>query len=162
MATKAEIQNLINTNLASGSNIEAVDHRAVLNEVLDNLYGIKKFDENSLTATTNNVVTSEEVDLAYKIFITKTGTRVNIDGFIFNQKGTIIPSNTVFFTLSDPEYLMDTTIIGQSYTLRTLGFSSTGDLDIIRISLSNQELKILDPMPISETTRFSITYNTSN
>lgn len=162
MATKAEIQNLINTNLSSGSGIEATDHRAVLNQVLNNLYGIKKYDENSLTNTTNTVVTFKEVDLAYKLFITKTGTRVNIDGFIFNQKGVIIPANTVFFTLSNPEYLMDTLIIGQSYVVRDLGFSSTGNLDIIRLELSSQDFKILDPMPISENTRFSITYNTAN
>ena len=106
MATKQEIiakQKSVyteNPDLTDWSEVEETLHTDPAS-IVENFYGIKQYDVNKPTGTTNNVVTFVDVDLSYKLFITKTGTRVNIDGFLYNQKGVIIPANTVFFTISN-------------------------------------------------------------
>ena len=162
MATKAQIQNLINTNLASGSGIEAVDHRAVLNQVLDNLYGIVTTDKNEISGTTNNVVTSTNSDFQYRLSITKQGGLVHLNGILFTPITAVIPSNTVFFNITNPEYLMDTSSNVLLISVTSLGISTIGNIQTIRVSLANQQFQILDPIPVNQQIRFSLTYNTAN
>lgn len=173
MATKAEIINKVNTDLASNSNIQAVSHRGVLHgsdeSIIDNFYGIKSYDENNAVNTTSNIVTFEDENLHYSVFITKTGTRVNINGFIFNNKTIITSVGSVFFTITNPDYLIENNFGGDNYTVNTLGFNPSG-LEFVssltRISLggsvNSNKLTISDPIPQDEGVSFSITYNTAN
>ena len=78
MATKTTIQNLINSNLASGSNITASEHRAVLSTVLNELF----------PASENFIVTTG--DIQYNLTFTKSGNFCNISGTFANGSEEII------------------------------------------------------------------------
>ena len=164
MATKAEIQNLINTNLSSGSGIEATDHRAVLNEVLDNLYGIVTTDNsNPSSPSKTGIVSQANSNQNFGLDITKNGNRVNISGSIRNDTGSILSANSTFLTINQSEYLMQTSS-GDSaiYSVGCKGFDLSGANDDITITLSSNVLVIKNPMPIGSIYKFSITYNTAN
>lgn len=99
MANKTTIQNLIDTNLASGSDITAIEHRAVLTSVLDNLYPTPLVD----THLTTNVITSVNANLEYQLTFTKVGRLVNVNGFIVNVSVSILDIEDIA-TISNAEY----------------------------------------------------------
>jgi hypothetical protein len=166
MATKAEIINKVNTDLASNSNIQAVSHRGVLHgnneSIIDNFYGIVTTDKNEISGSTNNVVTFADSDFQYRLSITKQGGLVHINGILFTPITSIIPSDTVFFNITNPQYLMDTSDNVLSISVTSLGLSTIGNIEPVRVILSDQQFKTLDPIPINQQIRFSITYNTAN
>ena len=84
MATKTTIQNLIDTNLASGSDITATEHRAVLNTILNELF----------PTSDTYIVTSG--DIQYNITFTKIGNFCTITGTIGNGAEEIIGGVSVF------------------------------------------------------------------
>jgi hypothetical protein len=110
--TKAEIQNLINTNLADGSGILAEKHREVEAGLLDNSYGTI-INENRTTTNHGTRVTNPNVvkiDILYGISILKQGRIVIIKGFVWNQTGSIISNNYTndfVFEIVDSEYFPD-------------------------------------------------------
>jgi hypothetical protein len=84
MATKTTIQNLIDTNLASGSNITATEHRAVLNTILNELFP---------TSDTYIVATG---DVQYNLTFTKVGNKCTLSGSIANSANSIIGGVKLF------------------------------------------------------------------
>ena len=100
MATKTTIENLINSNLASGSNITASEHRAVLNIILNELYSDVILQDTTLT----EILSPLTSDISYKILISKNGNNVNINGFIRNVGSSAIAEGFELFDIVDTEY----------------------------------------------------------
>jgi len=161
MAKKAEIQNLINTNIASGSDIKAVDHRAVLTDVLDNFYGLKTFDYDRTSGTTSNILTTSS-NLTYEVDITKNGTRVNLTGTIVNNSGVLLPNSTSVFEITNSDYLMQDTNANGTFTYSVLTKGIVINNDDVSLQLINNTLRILEPTPRNLSIKFSITYNTQD
>lgn len=106
MATKTTIQNLINSNLASGSNITASEHRAVLNSILNEIYPTAIRENN---ATVTKVITAPNLintDLQYDCYFIKQGNVVHVKGLLKNL-GNEIVSGGYFFEIVSPEFLPD-------------------------------------------------------
>ena len=169
MATKQSIINKVDTDLASNSNIEATDHRGVLHgasdSLIDNFYGIELIDENTGGVLSSNVITSVSTDLAYKMFITKSGSTVNITGFIRNSSGTILPANTLFFTITNNEYKVKSSSGINPYQVVVVASSyntTFATFDVDRVVLQNDELRVTQAVAINSILRFSLTYNTDN
>ena len=169
MATKQNIINKVDTELASNSNIEATDHRGVLHgasdSIIDNFYGIELTDENTGGVLTSNVITSVSTDLTYKMFITKSGSTVNMTGFIRNSSGTILPANTLFFTITNNEHKMASATGINPYQVVVVASSyntSFATFDVDRVVLQNNELRVTQAVAINSILRFSLTYNTEN
>jgi len=169
MATKQSIINKVDTDLASNSNIEATDHRGVLHgasdSLIDNFYGIELTDENTGGVLTSNVITSVSTDLTYKMFITKSGSTVNMTGFIRNSSGTILPANTLFFTITNNEHKMKPATGINPYLVVVVASSyntSFATFDVDRVVLQNNELRVTQAVAINSILRFSLTYNTQN
>lgn len=99
MSTKTTIQNLIDTNLASGSNITATEHRAVLTSILNNLYPTPLID----THLTTNVLTASGANFEYQLTFTKVGRLVHVVGFLTNVSGSILDIEDIA-TISNTEY----------------------------------------------------------
>ena len=100
MATKTTIENLINSNLASGSNITASEHRDVLNIILNELYSDVILQDTTLT----EILSPLTSDINYKILISKNGNNVNINGFISNDSLSAIAGSFELFDIVDTEY----------------------------------------------------------
>ena len=99
MATKTTIQNLIDTNLSSGSNITATEHRAVEIALLDAIYPTPLVD----THLTTNVLTSILSGVEYQLTFTKVGRMVHVNGFITNTSRSIF-SLEMFANITNSEY----------------------------------------------------------
>tara|TARA_R100000541_G_scaffold54704_1_gene63292 strand:+ start:368 stop:877 length:510 start_codon:yes stop_codon:yes gene_type:complete len=169
MATKQDIINKVDTDLASGGNIAAVSHRGVLHgnndSLIENFYGIESTDENTGGVLTSNVITSVSTDLAYKMFITKSGSTVNMTGFIRNSSGTILPANTLFFTITNNEYKVKSSSGINPYRVVVIASSydtNFATFDVDRVVLQNDELRVTQAVAINSILRFSLTYNTDN
>ena len=127
MATKATIETLINTNLATGSLITATEHRAVEQALLDALYPTPIYE----THTTTNTITAKNPTLSglhYNISIIKQGRLVTITGILWNNTGSQVTNTDYFFEIINSEYFPDTTIPNMLFRLgnnRQLGFSTT-------------------------------------
>jgi hypothetical protein len=106
MSTKTTIQNLIDSNLASGSNITATEHRAVLTSVLNNLYPTPLVD----THLTTNVITAFGSNFEYELAFTKVGRLVHVVGSITNVSGLILDIQDIA-TITNAEFNPITTII---------------------------------------------------
>lgn len=87
--TKAELQTLITTNLPSNGNIQAVKHREVEQEIVNNIYGE--------TFTMSGTGTWE-----YQLTLIKKGDLVYIRGFITNTLFSTRQANTLIATIASP------------------------------------------------------------
>ena len=133
--------------------------------IVENFYGIESTDENTGGVLTSNVITSVSTDLTYKMFITKSGSTVNMTGFIRNSSGSILPANTLFFTITDNEHKMKTVAGINPYIVVVIASSyntSFATFDVDRVKLQNDELRVTQAVAINTILRFSITYNTQN
>ena len=92
MATKTTIQNLIDTNLASGSDITATEHRAVLTQILNELYPNFVTD----TQTSETYTTKSGTKILYTCYIIKQGNVAHIKLIITNTTPNIISSRNIF------------------------------------------------------------------
>lgn len=155
MSTKAEIQALIESKLASGSGIIAIDHRDVLKDdvdnVLDNLYGLKTTDTNATT----NVLTEFSPDRVYDLKIDKQGGEVNLRGRLKNNTGVVLPFYSSFAEITNNEYFQD------NYIYSFYGKSTSSGDDLLCF-LSNNFLIISSPIGIGETVSIDFKYNTLN
>ena len=93
MATKTTIQNLIDTNLASGSDITATEHRDVLTQILNENFPNYVTD----TDTSETYTTKSGNNILYHITIIKQGNVAHIRLVITNAISSIISNQNIFF-----------------------------------------------------------------
>jgi len=105
MSTKSTIQTLINTNLASASSISAVEHRAVVDSLLNELF----------PATTNYTLATG--DFQYNLNFTKSGNFCLVQGFFKNGSAFSINGENLF-TIPNSLYY-------PKVTVKLFGFLST-------------------------------------
>lgn len=103
MATKATIETLINTNLATNSLITATEHRAVEQSLLDAFYptvvNVTQADTTIFTANPAFAGT-----FLYELNVVKTGRLVTVTGH-FVKKSLDNTTLREYFTITNPEYL---------------------------------------------------------
>jgi len=120
--TKAEIENLINTNLADGSGILAEQHREVEDALMNELYGTIFTEDRDTTSASSRITTPNglKTSLLYRIHILKQGRLVIIKGFVWNKTSSIISnnlSNYFVFEIVDSEYLPDTSSTNTAFPI---------------------------------------------
>ena len=148
MATKTTIENLINSNLASGSNITASEHRAVLNIILNELYPTPISD----TQATTNVVTKIGTNFTYNLQFTKTGRNIHICGSITNISGSILNSLEDILKITNSEF--------EPYTNYTLiGSNSNGNVEL---SFNSDALTLVSSIGVGEQIIINQTYQSLN
>ena len=148
MSTKTTIQNLIDTNLASGSNITATEHRAVLTSVLNNLYPTPISD----TQLTTNVVTKIGTKFTYNLQFSKVGRNIHIYGGVTNISGSVLNSLEEILEVTNAEFEPYT-----SYTL--IGSNINGN---VLLSFSSDALMLVSSMGVGETIIINQTYQALN
>lgn len=148
MSTKTTIQNLIDTNLASGSNITATEHRAVLTSVLNNLYPTPISD----TQLTTNVVTKIGTKFTYNLQFSKVGRNIHIYGSVTNISGSVLNSLEEILEVTNAEFEPYT-----SYTL--IGSNTNGN---VSLSFSSDALMLVSSMGVGETIIINQTYQALN
>ena len=148
MATKTTIENLINSNLASGSNITASEHRAVLNIILNELYPTPISD----TQATTNVVTKISTNFTYNLQFTKTGRNIHICGSITNISGSILSSVEDILEVSNTEF--------EPYT--TYYFICSNQNGNVMLSFSSDALTLVSSIGVGETIIINQTYQSLN
>lgn len=147
MSTKAEIQTLINTKLADGSDILASELREVENIQLN-----EKFP------TTANVVLATG-DLQYDLNFTKSGNFCVLQGFIKNN-GTTIVNGVNFYTVS--------TVIYQAKHVQLFNGILNGSQVVVNLRLGSSsssfpnELRLQTAIASGTTVNFSLTYITND
>jgi len=110
MATKTELQTLINTNLASGTSITALEHREVENAIIDALYPARIFE----TSASTNVFTNDITGLVYVMTVWKQGNNVNVSGEMTNNTGRIL-SGEDLISITNSEFFPDNLLIQSPY-----------------------------------------------
>ena len=148
MSTKTTIQNLIDTNLASGSNITATEHRAVLTSVLNNLYPTPISD----TQLTTNVVTKISTNFIYNLQFSKVGRNIHIYGGVTNISGSILGGVEDILKVTTAEFEPYTT-----YTL--IGSKSNGN---VSFSFNSNALTLVSSIGVGETIIINQTYQALN
>ncbi len=86
-------------------------------------------------------------------------------GFIRNSSGTILPANTLFFTITNNEHKMAAATGINPYQVVVVASSyntSFATFDVDRVVLQNNELRVTQAVAINSILRFSLTYNTIN
>lgn len=97
MATKTEQQNLINTNLASGISIPAVDHREVELSLVDEIYGNIYVGGSLIPISTyDNIINELTPNLRTNCIFSKNGNILSFFIEITNSTGSIIGLTDVF------------------------------------------------------------------
>ena len=144
MATKTELQTLVNTNLASGTSITALEHREVENALINALYPAKIQD----TSVTTNVLTNDVLGLAYVINIWKQGNNVNVNGKIINDTGGIL-SNVDLISITNTEFYPDASI--------ALGYNFYGGSLLFSVTNSNK-IKLIDSLGDGLSVSFNFNY----
>lgn len=153
MATKSVIQNLINTNLADGSNIVASEHREVEDALLNELYATTLFFgfDNPLTGFTPLVS-----GLYYEMQLTKRGNNVNLQGYILNGTNGIIGSQNLFQIETSLSYIYPINAI----PLGSFAIALTSNNKILQINPINKVLAINSNLGIGERVYFNMNYTT--
>ena len=152
MSTKTTIQNLIDTNLASGSDITAIEHRAVLTSVLNELYSDVILQDTTLT----EILSPLTSDINYKILISKNGNNVNINGYIRNE-GSAIDGGFELFDIVDTEYRQRVPLDSLAVVLGVTQIPSV----ILVFKLNNKISLGNIGLGISETIYFNFNYKTN-
>lgn len=126
MATKAEIEAVINAQLASGQvgGISAINHRNVLKDnsqsILEAIYA-SGVDDDEVTQT----YTTSNARFDYNITFRKIGSTIILTGnFTVNISA---PSNVTLFSITNSEF----NCIAKNYSCSTN--SSTGEVGFLRI-----------------------------
>lgn len=97
MATKAELQLIINTNLASGVNIPAVDHRAVEDAIIGEMFNDPIIEN---TSGTLSITSQSTADITYNVAFIKQGNKVTCYG-TFKNIGSTVLSDVFFLSVTD-------------------------------------------------------------
>lgn len=149
MSTKNTTQNLIDTNLADASLVEASEHREVENALLNEVYSdvINDTQDTTSVVTANNPATRK-----YDIKIVKQGRKVTVTGFIKNTSGSML-NNAIFFSINASEFTKDTNDIVCYGNKRSDGLST-------RLVIEGQDLWLRALIGNNETVDFELTYFT--
>ena len=153
MSTKTTIQNLIDTNLASGSDITAIEHRAVLTSVLNELYSDVILQDTALT----EILSPLTSDINYKILISKNGNNVNINGYIKNEGSSAIDGGFELFDIVDTEYRQRTPLDSLAVVL---GVTQIPEV-ILVFKLNNKIALGSIGLGFNETIYFNFNYKTN-
>ena len=144
MATKTELQTLINTNLASGTSITALEHREVENAIIDALYPAK-IEEDWITT---NVFRNDIAGLRYNLIIWKQGNNVNVSGELINATGGIL-SNVDLISIINPEFYPDASLF--------FGYNFYGG-NLLFIITNSNKIKLIDSLGDGLTVYFNFNY----
>lgn len=154
MSTKAEIQGLINTDLASGSGIPAINHRNVLKDdpdsILENIYATPTTEDSTGTHT----ITTPNANFSYIATFSKVGRNVNFSGSLFCVN-TVAQGDEIF--VIDP---LVTGFLGSGLAYGVATNSNTGEH--IEIRMNDSAFETNEVILAGERFRFSITYRTLN
>ena len=152
MATKTGIQNLINTNLASGIEIVATDHREVENAFVSELYADEVLDTD---ATTNVVTKNTSVYPAssYDIRFVKRGNSVNVYG-VFNTDSNFIGYSGTIINITNTLYLPKHNVRCQ------VTLQSNNEVRILELRATG-EVICYGSMPVEETIYINFNYQTN-
>ena len=145
MSTKTTIQNLIDTNIASGSDITAIEHRAVLTSILNNLYPTTQIETNA-----TDVITTSNANFSYTLNFTKVGRLVHVTGKANNISGVILGGGVDVFAFNDTEFKPNLALNQEFYN----GY-------IFEISLTNT-LQSLSSIPVNASIYFNFNYSTQD
>ena len=151
MAKKIDLQNLINTNLASGVSIPAVDHRAVEDALVSNSYGTVITESYTLLADSTPNTTPSGVGNYYVLNYAKQGRFVELNGNVTNKTGAIV-SNAIWFTFDATEYLPSSTDIQFN------GYTSTGS--VIKCQIQGLNFKVIGALGTNQQIFFDTKYFT--
>lgn len=149
MATKAQIQTIINDQLQSGQvgGITAVQHRDVLKDdsasILENIYSDMVTD-----SETTETVTTANANFEYSIVISKVGRHVTITGFFVVVNNASLASQ--IFEFSNAEYNANT-------DANYYGVAHSGTATI-PIQARGAFLRVSRSVLAGEIYQFSITY----
>lgn len=153
MTTKQEYTDKVNTDLASGSNITAAEHRSVhtgTNGILDVVYP----DSIEDTDQTTNIVTSSS-SIIYQSFFQKVGGLVSVNGFIINMTNAPLSSPSIF-NITNQTYQQQT---GRAYN--SIGTSSVSNSSA-RLILSNNTFSFFGTIGVGERVWFNLNYTTAS
>tara|TARA_R110000796_G_scaffold228458_1_gene345640 strand:- start:58 stop:525 length:468 start_codon:yes stop_codon:yes gene_type:complete len=153
MSTKAQIQTQINT-IQTGVLNTALRVREILGTTttsfLENFYGLKLLDTNATT----NVVTQSSSGLVYSVRVIKQGGAVRVVGTGRNATSAVTGANTVFFTITNTDYLQQTS--APEYPIS----HSAGTGENIRCVLTTNVFATFDPIGVNETFNIDFEYRT--
>jgi hypothetical protein len=141
--TKAQIQTLINTNLADASSITASEHRAVENALVEQLY----------SNSTLQVITSDAISC--NLYYKRSGNTCTVTGFIRNGNPYMI-ANTTLITIPNANFfaknLQETQDIITNDTTYSIGL----------ISISENVIYLLGNLGGGARVRINATYQTND
>ena len=100
MAIKTDIQSTINTNLSDASNIQAVEHRAVEDALLNEMYKVATVKDTNLTT---NVITLNDANFEYNLTFKKQGGLVYVYGYVSNVTSNLLNGGN-FAEITNSEY----------------------------------------------------------
>lgn len=152
MSTKAEIQALIDSDLASASSITAVEHRNVLINDTDSV--VEQIYPDIVPESTYSSffsITEDSGNFDYLVYFCKTGRRVNINGTavaIGNQSNT-----KPIFEIVLSEYLQQEI----AYGIGTITNSGT-----VPLKLNANVLSFVGTILNGERVEFDFNYNVIN
>ena len=112
MANKTTITNLINTNLADGSDILASEHRDVEMALLNEIF------------PSSDTYIDDSGSIQYNLTFTKSGNKCTVSGSIANWTGSIIGGvklldipNSIYFPKKSVSFFGQTLFISQTISL---------------------------------------------
>jgi hypothetical protein len=141
--TKAQIQTLINTNLADASSITASEHRAVENSLVDQLYA-----NSTLQEITSGAITC-------KLYYKRSGNTCTVTGFIRNVNPYMI-SNTTLITIPNAVFFAKNSQETQDIITNDTTYS------IGLVSISNNVIYLLGNLGGGSRVRINATYQTND
>jgi hypothetical protein len=141
--TKAQIQTLINTNLADASSITASEHRAVENALVEQLYS-----NSTLQEITSGAITC-------KLYYKRTGNTCTVTGFIRNGNPYMI-SNTTLITIPNANFFAKSLQETQDLITNDITYS------IGLVSISHNVIYLLGNLGGGSRVRINATYQTND
>lgn len=147
MSTKSDLTTLITSNLADESEIQAAKHRAVENEIANNLFPDLIKD----TGTESTVLLSLITGLQFNATIIKRGNLVVING-AFNSPTLLLP-NTNIFQFKISEYNLP---VGQLAYSNAVTYSTTRTP--VLLSVDGNKIKSVVQVVANAWTYFNLTY----
>lgn len=151
MIDKTRAVYTLNPDITDWIEVEETLHTDPASQI-ENFYGLKATD----TIGTTNVVTQSDANRSYDANSTKQGYSVDINGTLRNNTGAFVPSNTVWFTITNAEYLQQT---GENITIAGISVF-TGET--IVLYLIGNEFRNRDVIGTDERVTFNVNYNTES
>ena len=149
MATKTTIQNLIDTNLSSGSNITATEHREVEIALLNELFPTEHRElHHQILPDELEITTPELSNLFYDISFVKRGNTVYINGYVRNKTGAVFSGKVLN---------IDTTEYNTKTNRQYFASCSNGT----NLEIQNSSIYITE-IANGEHAYFSLTYQTND